>query len=56
VFLSTRMPVVTARPCTAHMEAAIDVRCPRVPEDDRLFEIEKQVTEDFIQMEAAATG
>jgi ABC-type nitrate/sulfonate/bicarbonate transport system ATPase subunit len=54
VFLSTRMLVVTARPCTTHMDIAIDVPYPRVPEDDRLFEIEKQVTRDFIRMEDAA--
>jgi NitT/TauT family transport system ATP-binding protein len=53
VFLSTRMLVVTARPCTTHMDIAIDVPYPRVPEDDRLFEIEKQVTRDFIRMEEA---
>ncbi|MCI2423181.1 ABC transporter ATP-binding protein [Saccharopolyspora sp. K220] len=54
VFLSTRMLVVTARPCTVHMDIAIDVPYPRVPEDDRLFEIEKQITKDFIEMEEAA--
>lgn len=56
VFLSTRMLVVTARPCTTHMDIPIDVEYPRVPEDDRLFEIEKQVTRDFIRMEEAAVG
>jgi hypothetical protein len=50
------MLVVTARPCTTHMDIAIDVPYPRVPEDDRLFEIEKQVTRDFIRMEEAASA
>jgi NitT/TauT family transport system ATP-binding protein len=54
VFLSTRMLVVTARPCTTHLDIDIDVPYPREPEDDRLFEIEKQVTRDFIRMEEAA--
>ncbi|MGP4020562.1 ABC transporter ATP-binding protein [Saccharopolyspora sp. 5N708] len=54
VFLSTRMLVVTARPCTVHMDIAIDIPYPRTPEDDRLFEIEKQITKDFIEMEEAA--
>lgn len=56
VFLSTRMLVVTARPCTTHMDIPIDIEYPRVPEDDRLFELEKQVTRDFIRMEQAAAG
>jgi hypothetical protein len=38
------------------MDIAIDVPYPRVPEDDRLFEIEKQVTRDFIRMEEAASA
>lgn len=54
VFLSTRMLVVTARPCTVHLDLPIDVPYPRSPEDDRLFDIEKQVTRDFIRMEEAS--
>ena len=54
VFLSTRMLVVTARPATTHLDLPIDIPHPRVPEDDRLFEIEKEVTRDFIRMEEAA--
>lgn len=53
IFLSTRMLVVTARPCKTHLDLAIDLPYPRAPEDDRLFEIEKRVTRDFIQMEEA---
>ena len=53
VFLSTRMLVVTARPCSVHLDIPIDVPYPRSPEDDQLFEIEKQVTRDFIRMEEA---
>jgi NitT/TauT family transport system ATP-binding protein len=56
VFLSTRMLVVTARPCTTYMDIEIDVPYPRTPEDDRLFDIEKRVTQDFIRMEEAATS
>jgi ABC-type nitrate/sulfonate/bicarbonate transport system ATPase subunit len=54
VFLSTRMLVVTARPCSVHLDIPIDVPYPREPEDDRLFEIEKQVTRDFMRMEEAS--
>jgi ABC-type nitrate/sulfonate/bicarbonate transport system ATPase subunit len=54
VFLSTRMLVVTARPCSVHLDIPIDVPYPRSPGDDRLFEIEKQVTRDFIRMEEAS--
>ncbi|GAA2105513.1 ABC transporter ATP-binding protein [Actinomadura alba] len=54
VFLSTRMLVVTARPCTTHLDLPIDIPHPRLPEDDRLFEIEKQVTRDFMRMEEAS--
>jgi NitT/TauT family transport system ATP-binding protein len=54
VFLSTRLLVVTARPCSVHMDISIDVPYPRSPEDDRLFELEKQVTRDFIRMEEAS--
>jgi NitT/TauT family transport system ATP-binding protein len=54
VFLSTRMLVVTARPCSVHLDIPIDVPHPRTPEDDRLFDIEKQVTRDFIRMEEAS--
>lgn len=50
VFLSTRMLVVTARPCTTHLDIPIDIPYPRVPEDDALFDIEKNVTRDFMQM------
>lgn len=53
VFLSSRMLVVTARPATTHLDFEIDLPHPRDPEDDRLFEIEKQVTRDFIRMEEA---
>ena len=55
VFLSTRMLVVTARPCTTYMDLEIDVPYPRSPEDDQLFEIEKRVTRDFVRMEEART-
>jgi len=51
VYLSTRMVMVTARPCAVHLDIPIDVPYPRVPEDDRLFDIEKSVTRDFIRME-----
>jgi NitT/TauT family transport system ATP-binding protein len=55
VFLSTRMLVVTARPAMTHLDLPIDIPHPRTPEDDRLFEIEKEVTRDFIRMEEGAT-
>src|SRR5690606_31687126 len=51
VFLSTRMLVVTARPSKTFMDLKIDAPHPRKPEDDRLFEIEKEVTRDFMRME-----
>lgn len=54
VFLSTRMLVVTARPSRTHLDIPIDLPYPRDPEDDRLFEIEKSVTRDFIRMEEAS--
>lgn len=54
VFLSTRMLVVTARPARTHMDLPIDLPYPRDPEDDQLFEIEKQVTRDFMKMEEAS--
>jgi NitT/TauT family transport system ATP-binding protein len=54
VFLSTRMLVVTARPSRTHLDIPIDLPYPRDPEDDRLFEIEKRVTRDFIRMEEAS--
>jgi NitT/TauT family transport system ATP-binding protein len=54
VFLSTRMLVVTARPSRTHLDIPIDLPYPRDPEDDRLFEIEKRVTRDFMRMEEAS--
>ncbi|NEK59115.1 ABC transporter ATP-binding protein [Geodermatophilus sabuli] len=54
VFLSTRMLVITPRPARTHLDLDIDVPYPRTPEDDRLFEIEKRVTRDFIAMEEAS--
>jgi NitT/TauT family transport system ATP-binding protein len=53
VFLSTRMLVVTTRPSSVYLDLPIDVPHPREPEDDRLFEIEKRVTRDFVRMEEA---
>ena len=38
------------------MDVAIDVPYPRVPEDNRLIEIEKQVARDFFRMEEAASA
>ena len=55
VFLSTRMLVVTARPCTTFLDISLDLPHPRSPEDDALFEIEKRVTRDFMRMEEAAS-
>jgi NitT/TauT family transport system ATP-binding protein len=56
VFLSSRLVVVTARPCRVHLDMEIDVPHPRDPEDARLFEIEKQVSAEFRKMEQATTG
>lgn len=53
VFLSTRLVVVTPRPARVHMNLPIDVPYPRTYEDDRLFDIEKEVTADFVRMEEA---
>jgi NitT/TauT family transport system ATP-binding protein len=54
VFLSTRMLVITARPATTYLDLEVDVPHPRTPEDDRLFELEKSVTQDFLRMETQA--
>lgn len=51
VFLSTRMLMVTARPCTAYLDRQLDMSHPRSPEDDSLFEIEKEMTVNFVEME-----
>ncbi|MEF2978463.1 ABC transporter ATP-binding protein [Subtercola sp. YIM 133946] len=54
VFLSTRMLVITARPTHTYLDLTVDVPHPRKPEDDRLFELEKSVTHDFMRMEEQA--
>ncbi|HEY8588941.1 MAG TPA: ABC transporter ATP-binding protein [Naasia sp.] len=51
VFLSSRMLVITARPARTYLDLPVTVPHPRRPEDDMLFEIEKSVTQDFMQME-----
>lgn len=51
VFLSTRLLLVRPRPAQIHLNLPIDTPYPRGYEDDRLFQIEKEVTRDFIRME-----
>ena len=55
VFLSTRMLVISARPAQMFMDLSLDMPHPRAPEDDALFEIEKNVTRDFMRMEEEAS-
>ena len=55
VFLSTRMLVISARPAQIFMDLSLDMPHPRHPEDDALFEVEKNVTRDFMRMEEAAS-
>jgi NitT/TauT family transport system ATP-binding protein len=55
VFLSTRMLVISARPAQMFLDLSVDVPHPRAPEDDALFEIEKNVTRDFMRMEEEAS-
>ncbi len=54
VFLSSRLVVVTARPCHVHLDLPIPVEYPRDPADPRLFEIEAYVSEEFKVMERDA--
>jgi NitT/TauT family transport system ATP-binding protein len=51
VFLSTRLLVITARPARTYLDLTLDTPHPRNPESDELFELEKQVTTDFMTME-----
>jgi NitT/TauT family transport system ATP-binding protein len=51
VFLSSRLLMVTARPARTHLDVRVDNPHPRNPEDDLLFELEKSVTQSFIEME-----
>jgi NitT/TauT family transport system ATP-binding protein len=54
VFLSSRLVGVTARPCRVYFDLPIEVEHPREPEDTRLFEIEKYVSEQFRMMDDPA--
>jgi NitT/TauT family transport system ATP-binding protein len=54
VFLSSRLVVVTARPCHVHLDLPIAVDHPRDASDGRLFEIEKYVSDQFKMMEQGA--
>jgi NitT/TauT family transport system ATP-binding protein len=51
VFLSSRLVIVTARPCHMHLDLPITLAHPRNSTDDELFEIEKYVSEQFKVME-----
>jgi NitT/TauT family transport system ATP-binding protein len=50
VFLSSRVLVVTARPCRLHVDLPITVPHPRDLQSDELFQIEKQVVAQFNAM------
>ena len=52
VFLSQQILIVSAKPARIHTRKIIDLPYPREYGDPRLFEIEKQVTKDFLGMEA----
>jgi len=54
VFLSSRLVVVTARPCHVHLDLPISVPHPRDVTDKELFEIETYVSEQFKVMERQA--
>jgi ABC-type nitrate/sulfonate/bicarbonate transport system ATPase subunit len=51
VFLSNRVLMVTERPTRVFHTFAVDVGYPREYDDDRLFELTKQVSRTFMQME-----
>jgi ABC-type nitrate/sulfonate/bicarbonate transport system ATPase subunit len=50
VFLSQQILIVSAKPATIFKQLTIDLPYPREYGDIRLFEIEKQVTRDFLGM------
>ena len=50
VFLSQQILIVSAKPATIFKQMTIDLPYPREYGDIRLFEIEKQVTRDFLGM------
>jgi NitT/TauT family transport system ATP-binding protein len=56
VFLSTRLVLVRPRPARIHLNLPIEAPYPRGYEDDRLFQIEKEVTRDFMRMEEESEG
>ncbi|MBI2371897.1 MAG: ABC transporter ATP-binding protein [Deltaproteobacteria bacterium] len=49
IFLSTRVILTTRRPARIYRDLSIDLPVPRRYDDDRLFEIEKEVMRDFLQ-------
>jgi NitT/TauT family transport system ATP-binding protein len=51
VFLSTRVVIVTARPCRVRLDLPVGINHPRDVSDNEFFEIEKHVTNQFKMME-----
>jgi NitT/TauT family transport system ATP-binding protein len=51
VFLSTRVVIVTARPCRVRLDLPAGINHPRDVSDNEFFEIEKHVTNQFKMME-----
>jgi ABC-type nitrate/sulfonate/bicarbonate transport system ATPase subunit len=51
VFLSTRVVIVTARPCRVRLDLPVRINHPRDVSDNEFFEIEKHVTNQFKMME-----
>ena len=51
VFLSTRVVIVTARPCRVRLDLPVGINHPRDVSDNEFFEIEKHVTNQFKIME-----
>jgi ABC-type nitrate/sulfonate/bicarbonate transport system ATPase subunit len=56
VFLSEQILIVSAKPATIFKRVAIDLPYPREYGDIRLFELETQLTRDFLGMESASTS
>ena len=50
-FLSTRVVIVTARPCRVRFDLPVNINHPRDVSDNRFFEIEKGITNQFKMME-----
>ena len=53
VFLAQRVLMITAKPARVFSDTAIELPYPRQFGDGRLFDLEKQVTQEFFSMEPA---